>query len=416
MAVLTLPRYQRDSISLVQELLLPSNVGFRPPIPDSMLLNDGIDPVEYKFDNLTTYRFRIISFAAFASFMIQFDSHDMTVIASDAGYIDSEIASQLRIAPAQRYDVLLRPKSSPDLGNYPFLVGMDQNPDYTNPDLPVVWRLNATGHLVADSTFEKREMAVGSWDPADDSLWTPYGNKPIFPQPDKVFELDFQFCIDENNTPRFVSSYFQKSTRRRTNPYRACFDDNMGDGGPYVPPKVPTLYTAATTGEANDQREVYGHIHPLIVEYGDIVDIVINNHDGAIHPFHLHGHQFQVLSRPASGTGPWTEESAAYGYNLQPPRRDTISVQGQSHAVLRFKADNPGVYLFHCHIEWHVEMGLTATVIEAPERLRNFTILEDHAAACEALGIPYAGNAGGNTVDVFDMSDYNTVNEYPYDG
>jgi iron transport multicopper oxidase len=36
--------------------------------------------------------------------------------------------------------------------------------------------------------------------------------------------------------------------------------------------------------------------------------------------------------------------------------RDVIAVNGNSYAVLRFKADNPGVFLFHCHIEWHVGM------------------------------------------------------------
>lgn len=160
---------------------------------------------------------------------------------------------------------------------------------------------------------------------------------------------------------------------------------------------------------------VYGHIHPLIVDYGDVVDIVVNNHDGAIHPFHLHGHHFQVLARPPSGTGTWPGPGNAQ-FNPTPPRRDTVTVQGQSYAVLRFRADNPGVYLFHCHVEWHVEMGLTATIIEAPDMLRNYTMPQDHIDACKALDIPYSGNAGGNAVNVFDTSNYNTVNEWPYDG
>ena len=170
-----------------------------------------------------------------------------------------------------------------------------------------------------------------------------------------------------------------------------------------------------TTGKANTNREVYGHVHPLIVKYGEVVDIILNNYNDAIHPFHLHGHQFEVLKRPASGAGRWPGPGLDE-YNQNPPRRDTVSVYGNSYVVIRFKADNPGVYLFHCHIEWHVEMGLSATVIEAPEVLRNYTIPQDHIDACKALNMPYAGNAGGNTVDVFDTSNYNEINEYPYEG
>jgi iron transport multicopper oxidase len=175
-----------------------------------------------------------------------------------------------------------------------------------------------------------------------------------------------------------------------------------------VPPKVPTLYTAATTGEYNTDPVVYGGVHPFIVSYGDVVDIVVNNNDRVAHPFHLHGHHFQVLSRPATGAGNWTsaEQAAAagHGYNAVPPWRDTVVVMPKSHAVLRFLADNPGVYLFHCHIEWHVESGLSSTIIEAPERLRGMPIPQDHVDACKKVGMPYEGNAGGDAVNPLNTS------------
>ena len=176
------------------------------------------------------------------------------------------------------------------------------------------------------------------------------------------------------------------------------------NGSPYVNPKVPTLYTAATTGDFNTNETVYGAVHPFLVSYGDIVDIVVNNHDGGIHPFHLHGHHFQVLSRVHTGGGDWPGPDHAGSYNPKPPRRDTVSVFPRSHAVLRFEATNPGVYLFHCHIEWHVEMGLTATIIEAPNMLRDIEIPQDHINACKKAGVPYKGNAGGSVEDPLDTS------------
>lgn len=80
-------------------------------------------------------------------------------------------------------------------------------------------------------------------------------------------------------------------------------------------------------------------------------------------------------------------------------------VHPNGNIVLRFRADNPGVWLFHCHVEWHVASGLVATMIEAPEELqKTLTIPEDHLEACRAQNIPVAGNAAGNTKNLLDLT------------
>jgi hypothetical protein len=61
-----------------------------------------------------------------------------------------------------------------------------------------------------------------------------------------------------------------------------------------------------------------------------------------------------------------------------PLYRDTVQVKANGYLVIRFVADNPGINLFHCHIEWHVEAGLTATLIEAPMLLQQQSIPADH--------------------------------------
>jgi len=97
--------------------------------------------------------------------------------------------------------------------------------------------------------------------------------------------------------------------------------------------------------------------------------------------------------------------------------------------VIRFRADNPDkclllsrpvktkprkltsairVWLFHCHIDWHLYTGLVATMIEAPLTLQEtLTLPPDHLAACRAADVPYAGNAAGNTVDLLDLDGQN---------
>lgn len=167
----------------------------------------------------------------------------------------------------------------------------------------------------------------------------------------------------------------------------------MGAKFRLIAQKVPALYSAASLGDNNTETDAYGQIGAFVVEYGEILEIIVNNNNEAIHPFHLHGHQFQVLARPESKAGNWSADVAV---NDVPPRRDTVAVNPKSYAVFRIKADNPGVFLFHCHVEWHVELGLTATLLEAPDKLRDYTIPQDHLDACEAMGIPTTGNAAGN--------------------
>ncbi|KAB5518103.1 iron transport multicopper oxidase FET3 [Coniochaeta sp. 2T2.1] len=379
--------YHSQTIPLMQAMLTPAN-GFRPPFPDGIIVNEGGDG-QINFVKGKTYRIRIISFSAFASAFVHFDSHTMSVIMNDGSYIKKKSAYQLRVTPAQRYDVLISAIDR-DRRNYPYLVALDVNKDFAN-DASVQWPHNFTGQLVMDKTRNFTTDVVKAFRPQDDSDFAPYDGGAAFGPVTKILKMDFAFCTDQNGIGR------------------ACIN-----GQPNIPQKVPTLYTAATCGNDNINPIIYGPVNPFIVSSNDIVDIVINNRDDAIHPFHLHGHQFQVMDRPRSGTGDYPGRTN--GFSKNPPMRDVVSVNGRSYAVLRFKADNPGVFLFHCHIEWHVEMGLTATIIEAPELLRGKEFPVDHLNNCKLMNIPTEGNAAGNTVNHTDTTGFITVPDPNYTG
>lgn len=362
--------YHEETLTLVRNMLSPSNVNFAPPFPNTLIVNEGLG-AKVKMVKGKVYRFRIINMAAFASNMIHFDSHTMEIIMADGSYVQKDKAYQLRISPSQRYDVLIT-CSERDNRNYPFLISLDINRDFDVA--PARWPHNYTGYLMMNDNGPLPADVVDQWRPKDDANLKPLDNPAMFVPVTRSIVLDFEFCRDKNNIPR------------------TCFN-----GSPYIPQKVPTLYTAATTGTNNTNPAVYGAVHPYVVNSGDVVEIVVNNIDAAIHPFHLHGHQFQVLERPRANRGKWNGRSQ--GFNKQPPRRDTVHVNAHSYVVIRYKATHPGVFLFHCHIEWHVEMGLTVTMIEAPDKLRTWTFPEDHIDACKKQGIPYKGNAAGNEVD-----------------
>ncbi|KAH6844970.1 Cupredoxin [Chaetomium sp. MPI-CAGE-AT-0009] len=379
-----------DCITAVQGMLTPSNTDFQPPIPDNLTVNEG-QGLHIDFAKGKTYRIRMINYAAFGAAMVHFDSHTMNIVMNDGAYIKEKDAYHLRLAPAQRYDVLIS-ASDNDTGNYPFLVSLDLNRDWTNATEEKTWPHNYTGYLVMNSSqpLNKTDV-VDEWKPVDDADFEPYDGAAAYDSYDNLIKLDFNFCFDQNGYPR------------------SCFNNLT-----YISQEVPTLYSVATTGDQNTDPTIYGQVNPFIVNYNDTVQIVVNNVDVASHPFHLHGHHFQVLERGASGAGNWSGKDE--GYTANPPMRDTVAVMPNSYAVLRFRATNPGVWLFHCHIEWHVEMGLTATVIEAPDRLRNMTFPDDHIDACKKLGIPYQGNAAGNTQNVTDTSGFVTVPPTSYSG
>jgi len=102
--------------------------------------------------------------------------------------------------------------------------------------------------------------------------------------------------------------------------------------------------------------------------------------------------------------------SSQTDYPPFPMRRDTFVLYPEGYIVLRFRADNPGVWLFHCHIEWHVDQGLIATMVEAPLDIqKSLTLPQDHIDACSVGNVPHAGNAAANTVDYLDLRGQNAA-------
>lgn len=190
----------------------------------------------------------------------------------------------------------------------------------------------------------------------------------------------------------------------------------------YLVQKVPSLFTAMRVGAAAENPVVYGmNANAFVVKGGQLVEIVINNYDSGDHPIHLHRHAALLVARaPGVYTPPPGEENHrhhrgssrqsktqanALGYDGDtakmpriPMRRDTWMVAAAGYTVIRFIADNPGVWFLHCHMEWHLEAGLAAMIIEDPLSLqKNQEIPDAWNKQCQAHSIPTRGNAA-NTV------------------
>ncbi|KAJ6859473.1 laccase-3-like [Populus alba x Populus x berolinensis] len=71
---------------------------------------------------------------------------------------------------------------------------------------------------------------------------------------------------------------------------------------------------------------------------------------------HLHGHHFAVVG---SGFGNFNPQTDPAKFNLiNPPYRNTIGNPPGGWVAIRFVADNPGIWLLHCHLDSHLNWGL----------------------------------------------------------
>ncbi|EEB92697.1 hypothetical protein MPER_08757 [Moniliophthora perniciosa FA553] len=130
----------------------------------------------------------------------------------------------------------------------------------------------------------------------------------------------------------------------------------------YNQPKTPAIFSALTLGNDATVETAYG---PL--SFVSYFDLVVKNGDAGKHPFHLHGHKPMLVNRAENYTSTDVTLNPPVPNNLtNPMRRDTFHIPSGASATLRFVSDNPGVWFFHCHIEWHLEAGLALQIVEAP--------------------------------------------------
>jgi hypothetical protein len=79
------------------------------------------------------------------------------------------------------------------------------------------------------------------------------------------------------------------------------------------------------------------------------------------HPIHLHGHDFYVLAQESDKT--WDGDISGLQMD-NPPRRDTATLPIKGYLVLAFESDNPGLWLMHCHIPFHLSQGFGIQFVE----------------------------------------------------
>jgi hypothetical protein len=89
-----------------------------------------------------------------------------------------------------------------------------------------------------------------------------------------------------------------------------------------------------------------------------------------------------------AGTGTFSDPSVLQYTN--PPRRDVAMLPAGGWLVIAFETDNPGAWLMHCHIAWHVGEGLAVQFLERASEIPSTFSLGNIASECAAWDEWYA--------------------------
>ncbi|KAF1983374.1 multicopper oxidase [Aulographum hederae CBS 113979] len=343
------------------------------PVPDSLLINGlgayncsmavrarPVDCMQIEedmlpnlnFDRTKKYRLRLVDVGSLAGFTIDFPDAELTVIEVDGGNpVQQETARSVGILhPGQRVDAILSWKglSSPSPRSHITITLDDENFNFPNPALTEVhsFPINLSGPVPPVSSSHTKIPA--HFDLSNVTSATPITIPFQASQTILLYSTVKKLAHLSNIPYGFFNhtTYLPQSTPPGP---LISLPRSSWDSHQFVPyiPYSPSTNTSPTSSE------------PLWI------DLIINNLDDGPHPFHLHGYSFYVLQNYASGWG-WGSYNPFE--DAEPPggpldltravRRDTVVVPMRGYAVLRFRADNPGIWMLHCHMLWHQAGGM----------------------------------------------------------
>ncbi|THH31008.1 hypothetical protein EUX98_g3197 [Antrodiella citrinella] len=387
--------YHDEHSVLINQFINIANPGGAEPIPDAALVYFGQngtylppitgrnpDPVTAAVgfnENATlpfqpgkTYRLRIVNTSAFAAFFFWIDGHDMRIIEADGIDTEEYATDIISITVAQRYSVLVTARNDTS-ANWAIHANMDTVmfdtvPDTLQPNITSSVSY-ALGAPLTDSGF------IDNYHDIADQDLVPVQVIPQLPPATKTFELEVSFDTMDDGTNHAMFNLLTYNT-----------------------PLVPSVLSQMTLGTNATDQNAYGP-YSFVLDHNDIYDIVVKNSDTGKHPFHLHGHKFQLIGRAQdyTSTDPTLNPPLVEG-QANPMKRDTVQVPSMNSVTLRIAADNPGVWMFHCHIEWHLEVGLAVLFIEAPIEAQERNAVPQYLIdQCASQNIATSGNAAAHS-------------------
>ncbi|XP_074656792.1 uncharacterized protein LOC141910001 [Tubulanus polymorphus] len=354
---------------------------------DGTFITDG--PLEtYTVEPGKKYLFRIIGAQAHKQFAVSFHGHQFQVVASDGADIKPFMATSVIVSGGERFDVILTADQPVD--NY-WIEG------YTKDNWKAHAILHYNGAPNADPTGPLRNPLVCS-------AAKPCTEVCDYPKP-KSSNINCETFGTIKSLPAVPPPAMTHNSPK---------DIFLNFGRPgYTGKGPPTIngiqFKFPTTSVLSDPNtgitecdpskcgtdKLCACTHHYHIRKGSTIQMVFMSmgKGRGTHPIHLHGHYFSVLKVgyprvDANGKflgdnsdivcdgsfcnqGSWKDPAwnkQIPGLNLvDPPLKDTLNIKPGGYAVVRFKADNPGVWILHCHIEEHLAGGMALVFLEGQE-------------------------------------------------
>ncbi|CAL5334056.1 unnamed protein product [Camellia sinensis] len=313
-----------------------------------------------------TYLLRIINAALNEELFFKIAGHQLTVVEVDATYVKPFKSDTILIAPGQTTNALL----TADLGTGRYMVAASPFMDSPVP----VDNMTATATLDYSGTLTTTTTRLTTPPPKNATPVATTFTNSLRSLNSNQFPAKVPLTVDHN---------LLFTIGLGVNPCSTCVNGSrlVGDinNVTFVMPKISLLqahffkisnvftddfpgnpiiaYNYTGTQPTNLRTMKGTRLYRLA--YNSTVQLVLQD-TGMIapenHPIHLHGFNFFVVGR---GLGNFNQKTDPMNFNLvDPVERNTVGVPSGGWTAIRFKADNPGVWFMHCHLEVHTTWGL----------------------------------------------------------
>jgi L-ascorbate oxidase len=341
-----------------------------------------------------TYLLRIVNGATLVAVNFAIANHSLTIVEAEGTYVEPVTVDALDIGVAQRYAVLLKADQPDDsywmetsvrfrdggaLGRGYLCYG-DSPPPVTTNNLtqPILGHPNVSDvaawaqldaslrtlspadyvtSSVLSSAVTKQYIVVGTQaNDAETGLlrWAVNNISQVFPASPTLYSaleaLKVEGAADWPDTIALSLVNLPEQP-----PIKFNYTDNLQNQSSLITTNIETAADVV-----------------MRLETGQVVEIVMQNAlalngKAEFHNWHLHGHSFWVVGQ---GQGNFDPEKDPENYNLvNPVRRDTLSLLPFGWTAVRFEADNPGAWPFHCALTAHAVMGMGFTILTSPQSL-----------------------------------------------
>ncbi|KAI5663610.1 hypothetical protein M9H77_22933 [Catharanthus roseus] len=315
-----------------------------------------------------TYMLRVINAALNEELFFKIAGHMMTVVEVDATYVKPFKTNTILVAPGQTTNVLVSTDQS--AGKYLVAASTFMDSPIAVDNVTATATLHYTGTLATTQTTFTSTPPLNATSVANNfinSLRSLNSKKYPAKVPLNIdHSLLFTVGLGVNPCPtckatngsRVVASVNNVTFVMPTTALLQAHHFNVkGVFTTDFPGNPPFAFNYTGTPPTNLQTISGTKVYRL--PYNATVQVVLQ--DTSIiapknHPVHLHGFNFFAIGKGLGNFNPKTDPKK---FNLvDPVERNTIGVPSGGWVAIRFRADNPGVWFMHCHLEVHTTWGL----------------------------------------------------------